>query len=88
MKWWKVYFGFMAVYYAIVLVEAILKPSLMTAAGALFDTLTLIALYGFCFSRKIGLNRYWKIGFFVVVFQELVFSPIQDRKSTRLNSSH
>ena len=74
MKPWKVYFWFMVASNAGFLWKVISRPTLMYAIDAAFNALTLVALYGFCFNRKLGFQKYWKVAFFIAVIQAVFFS--------------
>ncbi len=76
-KAWKLYFGYMIVIYVIDLLKLLEGLTAMKVAGLIFNALVLVALYGFCFNRKIGERTFWKIGFIVALFQEVIFSIVQ-----------
>lgn len=77
MKLWKTYFCFMSILCLVFVCKVFQKPELKRALAVAFDMITLVAFYGFCFNRKIGVIRFWKAGFFAALFYEVLLSSIK-----------
>lgn len=70
-KFWKAYLLLMTLTLVIFLPRVIQKPQFTNITGEIIHIITLIGLYGYCFKRKIGTSKIWKIVFWVSVLAEI-----------------
>ena len=82
--------GFISVYkciYSTILFSAIKKPDISNVVDGFVSTFSVIALYGFCYNKKVLFVDFWKISFFVCVIAEILnvtFQMYQNRNLTVL----
>jgi len=78
-KSWKAYLGIMKVYFVLVTVASVLavigtvvlKRPWWMLLGLLSNFAQIVALYGFCFTKKIFRRSFWQFAFFLFVLDEL-----------------
>jgi len=85
MKLWKGYFFLMCLFFILIFFGLIYKPKLVGIVEELFNLITLVALYGFCFKRLLVQRMFWKIMFFSAVLFEIVYVMLEPVSAPSLN---
>ena len=84
-KFWKAYFYFMIILFILLSWRTVANLTVFTWIDMALSLVTLVALYGFSFNKKILIRLFWQISFFVCVISEicgLTISIIENIKSS------
>ena len=63
MKLWKIYFIFMCLLLVVYFIANIFGADILGWIDMLVNVISLLALYGFCFNKRIFFRLFWKVGF-------------------------
>lgn len=78
---WKIYFVIMCCLYVLIIISALTKPEIANLLDLYVSIFSLVALYGFCYNKKILFKDFWKISFFMCVITEGINGYIQMSKN-------
>ncbi len=71
MIFWKVYFFFMSLIYFLFLRRCLNIPTFSGWVDVFINTITIVALFGLAFDKKIAFKQLWQVGFVLSVTIEL-----------------
>jgi hypothetical protein len=67
--------------YVLIIISALTKPEIANLLDLYVSIFSLVALYGFCYNKKILFKDFWKISFFMCVITEGINGYIQMSKN-------
>lgn len=71
MIFWRIYFFFMSLVYLAFFRRCLYNPTLSGWIDVFINTITIVALFGFSFEKKIAFKQLWQVGFVLSASIEL-----------------